>query len=213
MSHIRRSREMPSRFYGRHSCLSSSSVRFRSPTRGLSPQAEPSTATPYRNVVSEMVLTRTCPADPPGEMPGQRASYGPFAAVDCVREHGRKRQSNPTATFFEKEGPRARWEPPIAAFGTQDRVETWAILRSNRHDLEVGEHSVNPCLVAGARKVISGRNPQLRVPKGQICSGSLVHSTAEVGKPDGVLTIASRWSLMTALLRRETGDTDRGQGL
>src|SRR5664280_3526282 len=40
-------------------------------------------------------------------MPGQGASYGTSAAVDCVREQGRKGETNPTATFFEKEGSRS----------------------------------------------------------------------------------------------------------
>ena len=48
------------------------------------------------------------PQDPPGEMLGKRASYGTFAAVGCVREHGRKSESNPTAAFFEKEGLEAQ---------------------------------------------------------------------------------------------------------
>jgi hypothetical protein len=35
-------------------------------------------------------------------------------------------------------------------------------------------------------------NPQLREPKGQICSGSLVQSTTGVAKPTGVLMIDSQ---------------------
>jgi hypothetical protein len=48
--------------------------------------------------------------------------------------------------------------------------------------------------------------PQFRGLAGPICSGSLVQSTTGVTKPTGVLTIASRRSAMTELLRRETGE-------
>jgi hypothetical protein len=50
-----------------------------------------------------------------------------------------------------------------------------------------------------------GMNLQFREPIGQFCSASLARSTAAAEKPGAVLTIASRRSLMTELLRRETG--------
>ena len=48
----------------------------------------------------------------------------------------------------KKKDLEAQKETTIAALGIQDRVETGAILRSHRHDLEVAEDSVNPCLLA-----------------------------------------------------------------
>ena len=45
-------------------------------------------------------------------------------------------------------------------------IEPWAILRRHPLGLKVGKHSVNPCLVAAAQKVISGRDLQIGVPKG-----------------------------------------------
>ena len=57
--------------------------------------------------------------------------------------------------------------------------------------------------------MISGVNPQLRELLSQSCSGSLVQSTACAAKPTGLLTIASRRSLMTDSL----GASFWGRGL
>ena len=48
-----------------------------------------------------------------------------------------------------------------------------------------------------------GVNPQVREPKGQCCSDSLVQSTAGAAKPTGLL--ASRRPLVAEPLRRATG--------
>jgi hypothetical protein len=54
------------------------------------------------------------PQDPPCEMPGQRASYGTFAAVDCVREHGGKgEQSNGIAFWRRGASKRCRRQRPL----------------------------------------------------------------------------------------------------
>src|SRR5664280_2573908 len=83
--------------------------------------------------------------------------------------------------------------------------ETWAILCSHRLDPGVGEHSVNPCLVAGARYVISGRESAVQRAERPDLLRFTRSVTAGAAKPTGVLTIASRRSAMTELLRRETG--------
>src|ERR1039458_5815541 len=76
-------------------------VKSREP-RLRQPFPVPRGGTPYGNAACRRWCSREhAPQDPPGETPGQRASYGTFAAVGCVREHGKKGESNPTATFFE----------------------------------------------------------------------------------------------------------------
>jgi hypothetical protein len=76
---------------------------------------------------------------------------------------------------------RVQWLIPTL----RKRSKPWAILCRHRHDPEVGEHSLNPCLVAGSRNVISGVNPQFREPIGQFCSGSLTRSTPGVRSRQG----------------------------
>jgi hypothetical protein len=56
-----------------------------------------------------------------------------------------------------------------------------------------------------------GMNLQFREPTHPFCSGSLLHPTAGVVKPTGVLTIASSRSATTELLRRETGEMGQAQ--
>jgi hypothetical protein len=95
---------------------------------------------------------------------------------------------------------RQRTTPPQFAVAAP---ELWAILRCHPLGPKVEKHSVNPCLAAGPREPISGRDPQVRAQEDQICSSSPAQATTVMGKTGGVLTIASRWSLMTALLRHE----------
>ena len=69
----------------------------------------------------------------------------------------------------------------------------------------LGQHSVNPCLVSRDRNVVSGREPAVqRAERPDLLrfTGSVNCRCRETGR---VLTIASRRSLMTELLRRETG--------
>jgi hypothetical protein len=81
----------------------------------------------------------------------------------------------------------------------------WATLCRHPLGPEVGQHSVNPCLVAGARNVISGREPAVQGANRPVLLGFTDSVSRRCSKPTGLLTIASRRSLMTALLRRETG--------
>ena len=88
-------------------------------------------------------------------------------------------------------------------YGTD--IEPWAILRRHPHGAEVAEHSVNPCLVAGARNVISGGEPAVQGANRLVVLGFTDSVNPRCSKPTGLLTIASSRSLMTELLRRETG--------
>ena len=56
----------------------------------------------------------------------------------------------------------------------------------------LGQHSANPCLIAASETGFEGVKSQVREPNGQICSGSLVQSTAGVAKPTRVLMIDSK---------------------
>src|SRR5664280_737893 len=86
-------------------------------------------------------------------------------------------------------------------------AQPWAILCRHACGSEVGEHSATPCLVSGDRNVVSGHEPAVQGANRPVLLGTaLARSTAAAEKPGAVLTIASRRSLMTELLRRETGD-------
>src|SRR5664280_525267 len=109
----------------------------------------------------------------------------------------------------KKKDLEAQKETTIAALGIQDRVETGAILRSHRHDLEVGEDSANPCLVAGARNVISGREPAAQGANRPVLLGFTEAVTRRCGDAAGVLAVASEPSAEPEILRSVTVSTSQ----
>lgn len=80
-------------------------LALRLPACWLPPQAQPPTATPH---VGDGTHAKHAPQDPPGEMPGQRASYGTFVAVDCVREHGSRGRAIQRRRSSKKKGLEAQ---------------------------------------------------------------------------------------------------------
>ena len=181
-------------------------LALRLPACWLPPQAQPLTATPHVGDGAHANMPRkTRPVRCP--VSGPRVDV--LAALDCVPEHGRKGESNTRGVLRKRKGASRRSrQTTIVVLGIQDRLETGAILRSHRHDSKVGEHSVNPCLVAASETWLQAVNPQFREPSCQFRSGLLGQSPAGAAKPTGVLIDSKR----TDSYDRATASRNRSGG-
>ena len=83
-------------------------ARERRPLPIYSPRKIPVSRTPYGNAVRGRWCSREhAPEDPPGEMPGKRPSYE-RSRLSAASGSMEERESNRTATLFQKEEPRAQ---------------------------------------------------------------------------------------------------------